>query len=431
MGRWYGVGTTGKPPCAPDPTGRAVATADGRVLRLAFALFAVQSGFHGFTAALPVALARAGVPDPEIGLIVGVAALVQVPAAFFAGVIVDRVGGLRVFTIGGLAYLVGCGILMLPGVEPGGPAGPYVVARIFQGVGIACTLPSALSLVPRLIEPSRRGFGLAFVGSAHNLTLVAMPPLSLAVLALTSLHGVALFMTGMVLLGLLLVWIVPFRFRPTTTTVAGAVGGGPTHEARRRLGFAFRRSWAPLIAIILLFIAHWGVIIAYLPQRAEAAGADIGLFFVADGIAILLSRVPAGWLADRIRPVILMLVGISMTAVMVVLLAMPTTTPLLVIAGVLSGAGSGLVMTPVLIELSRRSGDADRGSAFSLFSAALAVALVVGSIGGAPLVALFGFEVAILTTLGGIAGAAALTLWDRGLRAQPVRGTVSPQPPVS
>ena len=79
-------------------------------------------------------------------------------------------------------------------------------------------------------------------------------------------------------------------------------------------------------------------------------------------------------------------------------------------------------MTPVLVELSRRSGDADRGSAFSLFSAALAVALVVGSIGGAPLVAAFGFEVALLATLGGIAGAAALTLWDRGLRAQPCVG---------
>ena len=113
------------------------------MLRLAFALFAVQAGFHGFTASLPVALARAGVPDPEIGLIVGVAALVQVPAAFLAGVIVDRLGGLRMLTIGGLAYLIGCAILILPGVEPGGPAGPFVVARIFQGIGIAGTLPAA------------------------------------------------------------------------------------------------------------------------------------------------------------------------------------------------------------------------------------------------------------------------------------------------
>jgi MFS family permease len=395
------------------------------MLRLAVALFAVQSGFHGFTASLPVALARAGVPDPEIGLIVGVAALVQVPAAFLAGVVVDRVGGLRVFTIGGVAYLIGCAILALPGVEPGGPAGPFVVARIFQGFGLAGILPAALSLVPHLTDPARRGFALAFVGSAHNLTLVAIPPLSLAVLAATSLHGVAVVMSGLVLVGLVLVWIVPFRFRATTAAdgdPAGAHHRGPTREARRRFGFAFRRAWAALIGIILLYIAHWGVIVAYLPQRAEAAGADIGLFFVADGVAIILSRVPAGWLADRTRPVILMLVGLAMTAGMIVLLAFPPTTPLLVIAGLISGAGAGLVMTPVLVELSRRSGDADRGSAFSLFSAAQAVALVLGSIGGAPLVAVFGFEVALLATLGGIAGATALTLWDAGLRARPSRG---------
>ena len=307
------------------------------MLRLALALFALQAGFHGFTASLPVALSRAGVPDPQIGLIVGVAALVQVPAAFLAGVIVDRLGGLRMLTIGGLSYLVGCGILMLPGVEPGGPAGPFIVARIFQGIGIAGTLPAALSLVPHLTEPARRGFALAFMGSAHNLTLVAIPPLSLAVLAATSLHGVALVMTTSVLIGLALVWIRPFRFR--SGTGAGGHDERPLPEARRRLGFAFRRAWAPIIAIVILFIVHWGVIVAYLPQRAEAAGADIGLFFAADGVAILLSRVPSGWLADRMRPALLMLAGLAATALAILLVALPPTTPLLVVAGLLSGVG--------------------------------------------------------------------------------------------
>ena len=50
---------------------------------------------------------------------------------------------------------------------------------------------------------------------------------------------------------------------------------------------------------------------AFLPQRAEAAGANIGLFFVADGIAIMLTRVPSGWLADRVRPIYLVLVGLA------------------------------------------------------------------------------------------------------------------------
>jgi predicted MFS family arabinose efflux permease len=180
---------------------------------------------------------------------------------------------------------------------------------------------------------------------------------------------------------------------------------------------------------VLLFTAHWGVITAYLPQRAEAAGADIGLFFVADGIAIMSARVPTGWLADRMRPIILVAAGLAVTATAVALLALPPTTPLLVVTGVFSGAGAGLVMTPMLVELSRRSGDADRGSAFSLFSAALAGALTLGSIGGAPIVGAFGFEVALAVSLVGIALAASVTALDRGLRRSPTAGRRPPAEP--
>jgi MFS family permease len=399
---------------------------DWHVFRLAVALFAVQAGFHAFTASLPIALARAGVPDPQIGLIIGTAALVQIPAAFVAGVVVDRVGGLRAFTVGGLAYLVGCGIMLLPGVEPGGPSAPFIAARVFQGIGIASTLPAALSLVPRLVAADRRGFGLAFVGSAHNLTLVLIPPLSLAVLAASSLHRVALMAVAFVLVGLTIVRIVPFRFRPTGESAAGP--DGPSGIARRRLGFAFRRAWAPLIAIDLMYIAHWGVIVAFLPQRAEAAGANIGLFFVADGIAILLSRVPSGWLADRIRPIFLVVTGLAATGVAVLVLTLPPTTPLLIVAGALTGSGGGLVITPLLVEMSRRSRDADRGSAFALFSAANATALAIGSIGGAIVLDTFGFEGAMLATLAGVIGAAVVALLDQGLRRRPT--PIEMAPPV-
>ena len=184
-----------------------------------------------------------------------------------------------------------------------------------------------------------------------------------------------------VLFGLAIVHVVPFRFRPTGES--GAEHDGPTDVAQRRLGFAFRRDWAPLIAIDLLYIAHWGVIVAFLPQRAEAAGANIGLFFVADGVAILLSRVPSGWLADRIPPIFLIISGLAATGVAVLVLTLPPTTPLLMVAGTLTGLGGGLVITPMLVEISRRSRDADRGSAFALFSAANAGALAIGSIGGA------------------------------------------------
>ena len=150
-------------------------------------------------------------------------------------------------------------------------------------------------------------------------------------------------------------------------------------------------------------MAHWGVVTAYLPQRAELAGADVGLFFVADGIAVLALRIPSGWLADRIQPRWLVLVGLLLTAVAIGLLVLPVTTAILIVAGALTGAGAGLVLTPLLVEISRRSTDADRGSAFAMISAALAGALVLGSIGVVPIIASAGFEATILATIVGLA----------------------------
>ena len=399
------------------------------LVRIAVALFALQSGFHGFTASLPVALARAGVRDEEVGVVVGLAALVQVPAAFAGGALVDRFGGLRLLGVGAVAYIIGAGVLLLPGVEPAGDRLPFVVARISQGIGLALTLPSALSLVPRLVAADRRGFGLAFIGSAHNLTLVAMPPLSLAVLGEgSSLDSVSVLVVGIVVVGILVLLLRPVRLRPAVEAEhpeipASSAASGPGLAgsrpalASRWLGFAFRREWTPPLVITLLYVAHWGVVTAYLPQRAELAGANVGLFFVADGLAVLALRIPSGWLADRIQPRWLVLTGLFATGVAIGLLVLPPATPVLVLAGALTGGGAGLVLTPLLVEISRRSTDADRGSAFALISAALAVALVVGSIGTAPIIASAGFEATILVTIVGLVAATVVALADPGLAA--------------
>lgn len=394
------------------------------VVRLAIALFAIQAGFHAFTAVLPLALADGGVPDPEIGLVVGSAALVQVPAAFAAGALLDRFGGTRLLGLATVAYVGGALLLLLPGVEPGGPRLPFFGARILQGVGIAAALPAALALVPRLVPAERRGFGLAFIGAAHNLTLVALPPLSLAILAIGGMDGVGLLAIAMCVVGLAIARTIVLRPAPAIggTDPSGA-GLRPAH---RRLGFAFRRSWLSILAIILLYVAHWGVVVAYLPQRADAAGADIGLFFAADGIAILLARVPTGSLADRVQARWLVLAGVLLTGVSLGLLLLPPTTPLLILAGVIGGAGGGLVLSPLLLEISRRSDDADRGSAFALFSAALAGALSLGSVGGAPIVGLAGFEAAIGAGIVALGAAALVSVADGRLAQRP-----RPQPELA
>ena len=391
------------------------------VLRLAAALFVAQAGFHAYTAALPLALARGGVADATIGLVMGSAALVQIPAALVGGRMVDRFGGERLFRTGAIAYLAATAVLLLPGIEPDGPVAPFFVVRILQGIGIGTVVPAALSLVPRLLPGSRHSAGLAYVGAAQNLTLVVMPPLSIALLDAGSLRGVGMAVVGFVGAGLLLALRLPVK--PVAAEVAAVAVAG-----RRWIGITFRRPWSVPLALVVLYVAHWGAVTAYLPVRAADAGADIGLYFAADGVSIFLMRLPSGWLVERLEARTLIVTGAAMTGAAIGLLLLPLTTPLLLVSGLLGGAGGALVLTPVLVILSRRSTDADRGSAFALFSGGLATAMTLGSVGGAPIVALAGLPAALGLGIALIGAAIALALADASLRTTgggPVAGTAS------
>jgi MFS family permease len=377
------------------------------VVRLVVALFLIQAGFQGFTASIPVALARAGRPDSEIGAIVGVAALVQIASALIGGALIDRFGAMRLFVLGGISYLVAAGILYLSGVGPEA-TGAIVAARVLQGIGSGLALPSALTVVPSLVSAARRGVAIASAGSAQNLTLVVLPPVSLVVLDSYGLQGVTVLVGALVAGAIALAVIRPLSRRENEASHLEA--------AKRRFGFAYRRSWAAPMAVVMLFVLHWGVLTAYLPQRSESVGANIGLFFAADGLFVLLARIPAGWMADRIPPVWPVLVGIAMTALAVVLLFPLPTTEVLILAGTLTGLGAALIVQPLLVALTERSSDADRGSAFAIFNASFAASLALGTVGTAPLIGSLGFDTLLAIALGALGLSAVVALSDSGLR---------------
>jgi MFS family permease len=373
------------------------------MLRLAIALFLVQAGFHGYTASLPLALSRSGIPAPEVGLIVGVAPLLIVVGTLATGPLIDRLGAVRMVGFGVVAYLASAAILALPGLEAGGATWPYVLARVLQGAGYAAAAPAVLSVVPSMVPADRQGVALAVAGTAQTLTLVVLPPLSIAALDFGGLPSVSVLVGALVVLAYLLVRTVRLPERAATT-------------ARRRFGVTFRRAWAIPLAVLFLYTIHWGVAVAYVPARADAVGANVGLFFAVDGILVVLLRIPSGWLADRIPSVRLVLAGLALTSVAIALLIQQPSTLLLASAGGLIGAGAGFIITPLLVELGRRSDVSNRGSAFALYSAAVAAAHATGSIVAAPFVAIAGFEAAILIAGIGVLLAAVLTVSDQGLR---------------
>jgi MFS family permease len=394
------------------------------VLRLSIALVFNQAGFYAFVASLPLAMVAVGRGDAEIGAIMGSAAVFSIVAALLGGGLIDRYGGRRVFLGSTVCYSAAAILLAAGVVTPGGPVAGLLVVRLLQGVGLAVGMASILSVVPALVEERHVPTSLAFVGMASNLSLALVPPLSLVVLQQASLTAVAAAtVVACVAAGVLVARGGDVRRAsdPGQTLAAAAPADRTVVRHARAMRDLFRPKWRPAwgapLAIGFLFLAHWGVVTGYLPQRAQAAGADVGLFFTGDALALLALRVPSGYVAGRFGSRWLLLGGLAVTGVALALLMQPPTTPLMIVAGIGTGAGAALIVPTIWLELSQRSDETDRGSAFALFSVIYAMSVAAGSIGVSPFIEQVGFQVALGAGIAAFAVAAVIVLVDRSLRS--------------
>jgi MFS family permease len=346
-----------------------------RAVTLAAIVFLASFSLFLFSGTLPIYLYRdRGFPLSLVGLLVGLAFGVQLVATLLSGPVIDRWGAGLAMRVGPALYLVAAVIFT---VAPG--AGPIGLARVLQGLGIALLLPAAYALLPSLVGPRQRATAFGVVGVIQNIALAIAPPLGLWLL---SRGPTVLFGTAVV------------------TAAAGIVASSRLRSDRPPVGrvgvFTYRASWTPLLVATFLTIVYWGVITAFLPiYVTQHHGGNVGWFFTADAIAIMLLRIPAGWMTDRIGTRWLLLAGIILTDLAVLALLWPPSLPVLVLSGAGTGAGAAFLIPPTLLELSKRSDAGDRGTAMALFSSSFAAALGVGSVGGTPLVAHFGF----ITTL--------------------------------
>lgn len=370
------------------------------VYRIAATLFLLQCGIHAFTASVPTDLARLGVPDPTIGVVVGIAAVAQIPAAIVAGPLVDQYGSFRILLFSFAAYLLGCAILLLTPKAGTTFLLAVAVARLCQGIGTGTGLPAALSMGPAVASRAGLAVTVALLISANNLGLVLVPALSLWALDYVSINGIAAVASIVLMSGLAIAMTFPSAVRMRR------YGSG----RRTTLKPTLKPIWMLPLSTALLFGIHWGVVVGYLPERAVHANVAIAPLFIADGITVLISRLPIGWLSNRVSPRVLVLNGIALTIVAVALsLAEPSEMGFIAV-GLCTGLGAGLALTPILVLLARESGEDDRGSAFALYSATLATATVTGSVLLSPVVARFGYVGAAIVAIVGLAAALLLAI---------------------
>ena len=332
----------------------------GATARLFVAFFFGQAGFNIYWAALPLYFAALGFDPTLIGLLVGAAGAAELFGALAVGPAIDRLGA-RTMLLTGLA----CYVVASLGYLAFTPVAALLVIRLIQGVGLAAVIPSTYSFVPHLVKASRQTVAFASIGAGGNVAQALFPAFGLTLLERSpnAFFGVA----------------------AACAAVAGLiVATVPAPPASQRpFALTFQRGWLMPLGVGILSVTQWGVITAFLPLAAAEQHANPALLFTADAVAVLASRVPAGWIADRYGPLRLALVGVVCMALSPLVLLLPLNDGVLITAGLLNGAGAGLTLPPMLAQLSKRSDETRRGTALAYFSVSFAVGIILGSsVGG-------------------------------------------------
>ncbi len=250
--------------------------------------------------------------------------------AFVGGALADRVGHGRVFRAG---LALSAGAFVVAGLAP--TFSWLLVGRVLQGLGGGCVYGTAPGIVTLAAAPAARGRALGFLGAAMGLGLSVGPLAS----------GVLVDAVG---------WRAIFHVRvPLALLAFGAallaLPAASAPRAAKLVGAADLLRAPVLAAGALACVANAGIFSIWLlaPFYLVAARgletSAAGVLFMLTPLGTTLAAPPAGRLADRIGPRVLVAAGLLLEALGLGLLSRAdAATPITLLAVALFGAGFGL-----------------------------------------------------------------------------------------
>jgi len=350
------------------------------------ASFVFFFSFYLLLPALPLYARTLGIPDSQIGFIIGLFAVSSMVVKPVAGWAADRWGRKPLMLAG--AALFACASALYGWSVT---VGALLAVRLIHGAGMGLFPTASASMVADLAPPARRGEAMGLWGAAANVALALGP---LGAVWLSDRWGFGwLFAlsTAVALTGLVLTFLL-----------------GETLAAPLRIPFGFSSLLSPAVAfpcaIVFCLMTSYGVQAAFLPLYAQSRGANPGVFFLVLALVVAVARGWAGLMSDRIGRAPVAAAGLVLVAASLATLAAGGGLMVLVLAGVLYGTGFGAAQPALMAWAVDLVTPAERGKAMGTYYTSLELGIAAGAIGFGMVLSRSSFPVMFLG-----AGALALT----------------------
>jgi MFS family permease len=291
-----------------------------------------------------------GAGNVAVGVVIGCYALTGLGARPFAGRFADTrgrrplvVAGALLAGAAGLLYLVANSVAVL------------IAARLLLGLGEGTVFTAGSAWIVDLAPVERRGRVIGLYGLAIWTGLTIGPAIGELLFRAFGYDTVWVFAMASPLLGALVASPIPDRFQPAARSEPG-----PLIE---------RESVRPGVGLALASVGY-AAVAAFIVLDLEANGENHGaIAFTVFAASVVLTRLVAGGLPDRIGPLRCAAGAAATEAVGLVLIALATSLPLAICGAVAMGAAFSLLYPSLSLVVVNRVAVERRGAALGTFTA--------------------------------------------------------------
>jgi predicted MFS family arabinose efflux permease len=338
---------------------RSILTRDFVLCFVAF--FAFLMAVFALIPTLPIFLARLGMNETEIGVIVGVYGVSSLVARLLVGGALLRFPERTVMMAGALLFGLSFVALVLFR-----DFWPLAMIRLLQGVCFAAIDTAALAFAFAIIPVAQRSRAIGYFVLAPPFAQATAPAIAMFLVNHYDFMVVFLGCAGLSVCAFLFSVRLPARRDPPTTD-----------GAARRVRFLDVKVIPPAIPTFLHGVV-WGSIMAFLPLYAlQSRIANPGFYFSAVGVMLIVGRAFGGKVLDTCRKELILMYCMSMLTIAMLVLSFSGTLVTFVVVGLLYGCGAAFFFPTAMAYAFEYAGSSD-GAAVGTFRALADFGVAVG-----------------------------------------------------
>lgn len=315
---------------------------------------------------LPAYTEKAGGDAFDVGWVIGIFTLAALITRPFAGKALDTISrrkvllvGLWIFLLAVLGYKFAASVLVILSI------------RFIHGIGWGITTTSFGTIISDIIPAKRRGEGMGYYGLSSTLAMATAPLLGIKIMYDKGFTELFLFAAVLVLITIIISHFIKYPEIKQSREEKTKVNIGDLYEKKALL---------PSILILLFSITYGGIVTFITLYGREINIENVGWFFTANAIMVLVTRPMAGIIFDRYGHKWLILSGALFASMGLIVLSYTSNTYMLVFSAILYGMGFGTVQPSLQAWTINRVPHNRRGTANGTYFSAFDLGIGTGSI---------------------------------------------------